>query len=29
MKINNANSDLIYPELSYQIVGAAFEVFNF
>ena len=28
MKNNNANSDLIFPELSYEIVGAAFEVFN-
>ena len=25
---NNANSEIIFPELSYEVVGASFEVFN-
>ncbi len=28
--MNNANADskIVFPELSYQIIGAAYEVFN-
>src|SRR3989344_5640425 len=28
MQIKNQNSKVIFPELSYKIIGAAFEVFN-
>jgi len=28
MEANNANKDVVYPELSFKIIGAAFSVFN-